>query len=319
MGRKEEPMLYYYGQDCHFAELLNGWLFGGKRKIAPVQVRPEDTRYTGKGKSRRKNNYRSRYRDIVKHVENMRFRLMIGTEVQTYVDYAMPVRAVDYDVLEYWKQIEDLRQKYKESHPEEIRLSALGKSERLLPVFTLVLYLGEEPWDAERNLRGLLDLSGMPEELRGLLPDYPLDVLDVCHTPDERLMEFPDDIACMFLLLKYRKDKKKLLEMMENVEGFRHMEEDAYETICDYTKDSGLSELKERVRKRGEGGTNMIEALQEIREDERKAGVEQGVEQGESRLRGLLSELLERGRLEDVERTIKDKEYGKKLMRELGL
>ncbi len=40
-------------------------------------------------------------------------------------------------------------------------------------------------------------------------------VLDVCHTPDERLLEFPEEIACMFLAIKYAKDKKKLAELSE--------------------------------------------------------------------------------------------------------
>lgn len=67
----------------------------------------------------------------------------------------------------------------------------------------------------------------------------------------------------------------------------------------------------------------MIEALQEILEDKRKAGYGQGygqgIEQGESRLSDFLSQLLDSGRYEDVERTVRDKEYRKELMKKYGL
>lgn len=101
------------------------------------------------------------------------------------------------------------------------------------------------------------------------------------------------------------------------------VEEDAYETICDYTEDSDFAELKKRIKNKGKGGANMIEALHEILEDQKKAGYGQGygqgIEQGESRLSDLLSRLLDSGRYEDVERTVRDKEYRKELMKKYGL
>lgn len=312
MGRKEDPMLYYYKQDRHFAELLNGWLFRGETRIQPEQVRTANVRYTGRTGKKGRRLYRTRYRDIVKHVESMKFRVIIGTEIQTYIDYAMPVRVVDYDIMDYREQIEFIRQKYKDKHPERMNLSGLEKTDRLLPVFTLVLYLGEEPWDAGENLRYLLELSDIPKELLRLLPDYPIHVLDVCHTPDDRLLEFPDDIACMFLLLKYQKNKVQLKEILDRVEAFRHMDNDTYDTICDYMQEPELLERKSRIENKETGGPDMWQALREIREEE----MEKGMEKGESRLSQLLTRLLDEGRSADLERAVRDKEYRRKLIQE---
>lgn len=84
----------------------------------------------------------------------------------------------------------------------KLELSRLGKEDRLIPVITQVLYIGKEPWDAVKNLHGILDLSKIPEGLLEYIPDYQIQVLDVCHTSDERLLEFPSDISCMFLSMK---------------------------------------------------------------------------------------------------------------------
>lgn len=147
MGRKEDPMIWYYGQAKHFAELLNGWLFHGKKKLLPEHIHTRNTRYTKKTEKEQSSEYQSLYRDIVKLVENVQVRIIIGTEIQTYMDYSMPVRAMNYDVSDYKKQIEKISQEYKETHPKKIRMSPIGKKDRLTLTITLVLYLGTEPWD----------------------------------------------------------------------------------------------------------------------------------------------------------------------------
>lgn len=49
------------------------------------------------------------------------------------------------------------------------------------------------------------------------------------------MLEFPDDIACMFLILKYQKDKKKLLKVVERFQMFQNVSEDAYDAVWTYT------------------------------------------------------------------------------------
>ena len=53
-----------------------------------------------------------------------------------------------------------------------VDLSPLKKEDRLVPVITLVLYMGEDPWNAAKRLHDLLDFSEIPHELRDYVPDY---------------------------------------------------------------------------------------------------------------------------------------------------
>ena len=55
----------------------------------------------------------------------------------------------------------------------------------------------------------------MPENFRKYVTDYKIHVLDICHMPDERLLEFPKDIATMFLTIKYREN----LDVLKKVLG----------------------------------------------------------------------------------------------------
>ena len=105
MGEKEEPMVSYYKDARHFTWLVNGWLYHGKPVVASEQVEDMNIRYSGKSGKGGRVRRRSRYRDVVKKVDAVKYVLMIGSEMQNYVDYSMPVRIMDYDAFEYKEQI----------------------------------------------------------------------------------------------------------------------------------------------------------------------------------------------------------------------
>lgn len=55
------------------------------------------------------------------------------------------------------------------------------------------------------------------------------------------------------------------------------------------------------------------------REEAFEDGMTAGIEKGTNRINELNSRLIEEGRLEDLQKAAKDKEYQKKLMEELGI
>ncbi len=314
MGRKEDPMIWYYGQAKHFAELLNGWLFHGEKKLLQEHIHSRNTRYTKKIEKEQSSEYQTLYRDIVKLVENVQVRIIIGTEIQTYMDYSMPVRAMNYDVSDYKRQIDKISQEYKETHPKKIRMSPIGKGDRLIPTITLVLYLGTEPWDGAKNLHEILDFSKIPEEMKRYVADYPLYVLDVCHTDDARLLEFPRDIACMFLILKYRKDKKKLLEIIESHLEFQNVDPDMYDTVWKFTNEQWFLEQRKQLEE-AKGGVNMCEAIRELVTE----SIEKGAEEATNRINKLTIYLLAEKRYDDLERAASDRDYQNSLFRVYGI
>lgn len=318
MGRKEEVMRSYYEKAPHFAGLLNGWLFRGKEKILPGQVLPVDSRYTASSGKDRRRYYRSRCRDIVKKVENLHLRLIIGMELQTYVDYAMPVRIMDYDAVSYGRQLEELRADHKAEKdlPEKSFLSGVRRADKLVPVLTLVLYLGEKEWDAPGSLHGLLDFSEIPEGFRPYIENYSVHVLDVMHTSDERLREFPREIACMFLMLKYQKDKKKLRELLGDLKLFENVEPEVFKTVWDYTGERTALEIREKTEDENEKEeTNMFQAFRELLEDSRLEGEEHAY----ARTDKLTLLLMEEERYDDLKRSARDREYREELFRAYGI
>ena len=102
----------------------------------------------------------------------------------------MTVREMDYDAVEYKRQISRMNRNHKKEEISEMSLSPILKEDRLIPIITLVLYMGEKPWDAASNLYDILDMSDISEEWKSYVQNYKVHVLDICHTPDERLLEF---------------------------------------------------------------------------------------------------------------------------------
>lgn len=216
MGKKENPLLAYYDQDERFAELMNGWFFGGKPYWKAENISAADRRQDGRSR---------------KHMER---KDLAGGEF----------------------------------------LSQFSKEDRLLPVITLVLYCGEAPWDGAGRLHELLELEHIPEGMKECVADYPIHILDICHTPDERLREFPSDICFMLLCIKYAKDKEAFSRLKE-LAGFAIVSEDTYETIAEYLGEPELLENREQAEK---GGKDMCEAIRALVEDGRNEGLRQGIQ-----------------------------------------
>ena len=238
MGKKENPLLAYYAQEERFAQLMNGWLLGGEPYFTAQNISEADRRLDGRSGKRRGREYRQRYRDLFKKLDNTFVRLYIRTELMEYVDYAMPLRIMDCDVLSYIHQKNAVSKGHMEQKDlkQDEYLSQFSREDRLLPV---------------------------------------INILDVCHTPDERLREFPPDICFMLMCIKYAKDKKAFLRLTE-WSGCSDISEDTFETITEYL---GESEFLEHEGRRGrEGEKANMGIIRELIEDGRKEGVDQGIE-----------------------------------------
>ncbi len=285
MGSKEEPMITYYEDARHFAWLVNGWIYHGNGGIEPTQIKPKNIRLTGRTGKGRITRTRTRYRDISKTIGNATIFLIIGTEFQSFVDYSMPVRVMDYDSLEYKDQIQAIHTTRKNEaiasgRAPDVDLSPLKKEDRLVPVITLVLYMGEAPWNAAKRLHDLLDFSEIPHELRNYVSDYPIHVLDICHTADERLLEFPKDLASMFLTIKYQKNPVTLKAILHSIPEFHAVEKETFDAVWGFL-DKRVLEYKVEAQS-AEGDVNMCVAIDMMLADERKQGHERGLSEGRS-------------------------------------
>lgn len=274
MGDVENRWLNYLDDPFRFAGLVNGWLMQGQQEFRASDVEQEDRRLdqAGNRDRRKKKRLSSRYRDLSKRMRGCRYRLIVGTELSVYRDYRAPVRMLDYDALEYQRQVKWLENSHgreRDLRGDE-KMSGLSKSDRLIPVVDLYLYTGVEAWDAPVRLHDMLEWEGIPGSIRQYVEDYHVRLLDIVHTPDERLQQFPEELAGIFLFIKYQNDKRKLREITERMPVFSHMSRDGFELTAIHTNARELLNKE----KEGEEDQDMCRALKEmIKEGEARGEV----------------------------------------------
>ena len=173
-----------YMQDKEiFADAFNFLLYGGRQVIKPEQLRPLDTTsivlpYGDDSKPIPV----QKYRDILKMVTAMEddkaAYMLLGIENQSEIHYAMPVRNMLYDSIQYVAQVEETAKSHKmgDRMPETRAefLSGFYKTDKLLPVITLTLYFGPDEWTAPKDLHGMLSAD---EEILPFVDNYHLHLI----------------------------------------------------------------------------------------------------------------------------------------------
>ena len=106
MGTKDSKAKEYLSDNTRFSEICNYVLFDGEKVIKPEDLKECDTTEVlsvfGIDK---KQIVKQKWRDLlksvsVKHTGQM-YVILIGAEAQTDIHYAMPVKTMIYDALNY--------------------------------------------------------------------------------------------------------------------------------------------------------------------------------------------------------------------------
>ena len=269
--KKDELLYAYLSDSSRYADLINGIGCRGAVEVHPEDITEADTRVMP-DRAQAKGRGRAKGRDMLKKIAfGMNFAV-IGVEDQETIDYSMVLRNLGYDAGYYERQAAVIR---KEVRSGGGKLSAgeymygFRKTDRLHPVGTVILYFGEKPWDGPRTLKDMLDLSGIPDGVAGLISDYRINVVDVMRLTDTKI--FHTDIRQVFDCIRYSKDKEKFRELVGNDLYYRSMEEDAYDVAASYTNAKELIDMKDNYRK--DGKINMCQALAEWAEEEKNEGM----------------------------------------------
>ncbi len=191
IGRKDTLTKEYMSRNDIFADVFNYILYAGNPVIDPEHLVDRNTTelILPMGKDGDIVPVQ-RYRDILKGLVIKESPTMIyallGIENQSEVHYAMPVKNLLYDTINYASQVTQKSAEYRKTRKEQREkgndrnfketkaefLSGFHKEDRLKPVFTLTVYFGTDDWDAPRSLREMFDIK--EHSLLELLPDYPL-------------------------------------------------------------------------------------------------------------------------------------------------
>ncbi len=193
-----------------FADAFNYFLYGGKKVIHPEQLQTVDTTEVvvpyGEDETGLKTQPVQKIRDSFYSVmtDNKSVFMLLGLENQTHPDNAMPVRNGLYDFMEYAAQVQEAakaHRKAKNYGDTNDFLSGFHKTDKLIPVYTLVLYWGTGSWSAPRSLFEMLDLE-KGSDYYGL-NDWKLNLIIPDEiTEDEALEKFGSELGKALIYVK---------------------------------------------------------------------------------------------------------------------
>ncbi len=320
MGQKNNVICSYLSDAAVFEEIINGSIHNGEKVVSPDRLVDRETvsyskeaPFSGK-QPPKKPAYIERRRDSLKAVLGDSHYIVIGIEAQNKVDHVMPVRCMEYDVTEYKRQLRERKNNRNRKPSGDGFLSGMEKGEKLNPVTTIVFYHGEEPYDGCTDLHDMLELDKENKTYKRLVADYHMNLIRV-EDLDETLFETGMQELVGFL--KRQGDKKELMDYIEkNRERIEDMDEETFDAV---TVLMSIPKKFIKKKEKTEGDSGMCTAMKEWLADERNAGKQEGIEEGENRFASLTAALLALKRLDDLNRAVSDEGFRSSLYREFAL
>ena len=277
MGKKDTITKEYMRNPVVFADAFNKYLYHGRQVIKPDKLRELDTAEIAVPYgSSNAGVPEQKYRDALKMMmtDGDAAYCFLGIENQSDIHYAMPVRNGIYDFMQLAHQVtetvkshkrketdKDEESVYKPSHDEY--LSGFYKTDKLLPVMTLVIFYSAERWDGPLTLRDMYSIAD--EAIMQYVPDYKVNLIAPEGMSEREIEEFRSSLKEVTLYIKYSKDKEKLQEVTQKDKNFRSLERQAAEVISVTTN----SKLKYQE---GQEVVDVCAAIEEMKLDSRTEG-----------------------------------------------
>ena len=292
MSAKDTVTKEYLSDNARFADLCNYYLFNGKQIIRPEELHEQDVTELLVMNASDGKKTDQKWRDLLKQAvikrTDTRSYIIIGIENQSEVHYAMPVRNMIYDAMNYSSQIREAAKRHTETKDWNNSgefLSGFAKGEKLMPVVTIALYWGSEKWDGPRSVHEML--PPMEKELFKYVADYRLNLI----VPEEitDFNKFRSALGPVLKLFQLAENRKALGLELKNNPAYKSMGQDSMNVVNTFL---GLHmRLKEK-----EETVDMCKAWEEQREDGVKEGLQKGLQKGlqEGRREGLQKGLMTR-------------------------
>lgn len=219
MGIKDQALKEYLEDCTRYADLMNGTIFRGKQVVHPEHLERAPRRNSvfkgiyheeanaellkinnqAEAQEKPRAHYLERERDMLMLHNKRDERFYVACEGQSQPDYEMPARNFTYDGVGYSDQIKHEKRKGRNHRS--------GCAKPLVPIFHLVLYLGEKRWLSKHTLQEMMDIPESVMEFSTLLPSYRIQVADIHEqNPDMFRTEWKD----IFALMSHSRNKEKL-------------------------------------------------------------------------------------------------------------
>lgn len=276
---------YFFNKNLHFSSLCNAVLHDGQNIIRPESLSPWNNEETSIISQDGKEILDiRRLRDTVKKADMHGIYSIIGIESQSAVDFSMAIRVPIYDLLNYYNQY---------VHSE------VAESQReLIPVTTIVLYVGEGKWTGAKSLKEMM--KDMPKEMEGFINDWKLILIDIKEI-DTRLIKDKETRGLIETIKNIYEVKKG-----KRIEGM-HISKEAAIVAGAITKAKWLIEEAKNLKGREE--IDMCDTWEEVFEkirvdgktEERKIIITKLLTRKLGKLSNMIIEAIENSSTEAIE------------------
>lgn len=249
-------------ENKRYAECFN--MAVGRKIIVPEELYDMDKVFAGQ-RLNRQGTYEKR-RDCIKAYGSQAVCAIIGIENQAEIHSAMVLRSFIYDAYSYDEQLNTIRKRHREN--KDLKgaeyIAGFSSKDRIIPVITVCVYYGDEPWEAPTRLHELMDFNYFSET----------------------------DLQYLFGILQHSHDRKEMEAYIQsNQNELQNIDEDIYNAIAVMTNTDILNDVICKSRK-GEGGIDMCKAFEEMIAE----GMEKGrIEEQKCSIQKLIITLREIG------------------------
>ena len=192
----------YMSDNAIFADAFNFLLYDGEPVIKPEKLREADTAGIALPYGNNASLPVQKYRDLKKiwaaKLDDKAVYVLLGSELQSKIHYAMPVKDMLYDAIDYSKQLEDARRSYQKKDDagelsfengdlrikltSEEFLSGFRKTDKLMPVITATIYFGPDEWDGPLSLHEMMNVKD--KRLLSVIPNYRINLMAQARIDD---------------------------------------------------------------------------------------------------------------------------------------
>ena len=206
MGMADAVTKQYMKENTVFADAFNFLLYNGENVILPQTLRELDTAevvipFTVDDKGKKQAQAVQKYRDILKMTtvmtDDKAAYVLFGVEAQTDIHYAMPVRNVIYDALQYGRQVTEISKRNRKNSGQTMAVTDKGLLQHI--------------------------------------PDYRIKLIDPAGIDSDEMDKFHTSLREVLSYIKYSKDADKLAECMNHNQRMEHLEVGAAQVIKEVT------------------------------------------------------------------------------------
>lgn len=211
-GTKDILSKEYFSNPVFFADAFNYLIYDGEPIIQPETLHPVDASeillpYGKEGARFPIERLRDLMRMWAAMEDGQTVYILFGSEFQTHIHYAMPVRDMTYTGINYSAQADEARRSYKKdkgaitTDGDEVRikltreefLSGFRKTDKLIPIVSAVIYLGADKWDAPTTLHEMLNTKN--ECILKHIPNYFINLFSPADFRDDDFQKFNTDLG----------------------------------------------------------------------------------------------------------------------------